>query len=57
MPISLFADLDALCEQIQDRTDDAIPFEFMGAKGLVARRPLEGIEDPGANIVYLADRI
>ncbi|XAS74183.1 MBL fold metallo-hydrolase [Micrococcaceae bacterium Sec5.1] len=56
-PITLFQDLDALCERIQNRTDDATPFEIAGQHALMARQPLVGIEDAGSNIVYRSDRI
>ena len=56
--IDLLEDLDALCTRIHERSDDAVPFEFMGAHGLMARRVenSQGV-DEDANIVYDPERI
>ena len=52
-PHTLLADLDALCTRIRARADDAVPFEFLGTTGLIARRSEgSGLVDDDANIVY-----
>lgn len=57
-PWTLLADLEALCERVQARTDDQVPFTFMGMDALVARRPFgAGPFDTGANLVYDPARI
>ncbi|MFD0484554.1 MBL fold metallo-hydrolase [Kineococcus sp. GCM10028916] len=59
--VDLLADLDALCTRIRRGTDDAVPFEFMGVSGVLARRvggttTSAGVDD-NANIVYDPTRI
>lgn len=52
-PASLPQDLIALCAKIRRRSDDAVPFDFGGASGLIARRAAgpDHVDDH-ANIVY-----
>ena len=69
--VDLLEDLDALCTRIREHSDDAVPFEFMGVRGLIARRVdggggggdgadrVDGTDrvDDNANIVYNPSRI
>ena len=54
--VDLLSDLDALCTRIRERSDDAVPFQFMGVNGVIARRveSRDGADavDDNANIVY-----
>lgn len=63
---SLFEDLLVLCGRILERKDDAVPLEFMGQHGLVARRTTgrphpDAPDGPGVdeapNIVYDPERL
>jgi hydroxyacylglutathione hydrolase len=55
---TLLDDLMALCSTIRDGRDDAVPFEFMGTAGLIARRASgPAFHDDDANIVYNPERI
>jgi glyoxylase-like metal-dependent hydrolase (beta-lactamase superfamily II) len=57
-PFSIFDDLDRLCTKVRARNDDAVPFEFMGMKALIARKVAgQGPVDDNANIVYNPDAI
>lgn len=55
-PASLLEDLIALTDRILDRTDDAVPHEFQGMRGLIARDVPDGI-DHDANIIYDPTRL
>ena len=54
--VDLLSDLDALCTRIRERSDDAVPFQFTGVNGVIARRveSRDGADavDDNANIVY-----
>ena len=55
--VDLLEDLDALCTRIREHSDDAVPFEFMGVHGLIARRVDGGSGGDGADRVDGTDRV
>jgi glyoxylase-like metal-dependent hydrolase (beta-lactamase superfamily II) len=58
MPVTLLDDLDLLCTRVRERSDDAVPFEFLSWHGRFARRPAgDGSADDAANLVYDPARI
>jgi hydroxyacylglutathione hydrolase len=58
MPVTLLDDLDALCTRVRERSDDAVPFEFLSWYGRFARRPDgDGSAEDAANLVYDPARI
>ncbi len=53
VPVTLLTDLIGLCATVSARADDAVPFEFMGTHGLVARAVGgQAVPDGEANLVY-----
>lgn len=66
---TVLEDLATLCERVLAGTDDAVPFEFQGRRGLVARAvepatgsphpdgPESPLVDDAPNLVYDPDRI
>jgi len=56
-PVTVLQDLIDLTAEVVAGTDDRAPFSFREFSALLARKVLEGIEDPRANLVYRPDRI
>lgn len=59
-PVDLLEQMDALCDEIKNRTVDDVPFEFMGKHAAVAKKANERMEraDGGfANLIYNPGRI
>ena len=59
-PIDLLEQMDALCDEIKNRTVDDVPFEFMGKQAAIAKKANERMEraDGGfANLIYNPGRI
>jgi len=56
-PVTVIQDLIELSGRVVAGTDDKVPFSFREFSALLARKVLDGIEDPRANLVYRPDRV